>query len=96
MTHAWILTASGRRFDLLAPTVESVDAGDIAHALSQVNRFGGHTRVPYSVAEHSPSTATFQHVADLRLRAFAPASDRHRRIDDWTELGAAIEAAVRR
>ena len=49
----WILTVSGRRFDLLAPTVDSIDAGDIAHALSQVNRFGGHTRVPYSVAEHS-------------------------------------------
>ena len=49
-----------------------------------------------SVADHSPGTSTFQHVADLRLRAFAPASDRHRRIDDWTELGEAIEAAVRR
>lgn len=49
-----------------------------------------------SVAEHSPSTATFQHVADLRLRPLAPRSDRHPRIDDWTELGEAIEAAVLR
>jgi len=48
-----------------------------------------------SVADHSPATATFQHVADLRLRPFAPVSDRHPRIDDWAELGAAIEAAVR-
>jgi hypothetical protein len=47
-----------------------------------------------SVAEHSPATATFQHVADLRLRPLAPRSDRHRRIDDWAELGAAIEAAI--
>ena len=47
-----------------------------------------------SVAEHSPSTATFQHVADLRLRPLAPRSDRHPRIDDWAELGAAIEEAV--
>ncbi len=47
-----------------------------------------------SVAEHSPGTATFQHVADLRLRPLAPRSDRHRRIDDWTELGDAIEAAI--
>ena len=47
-----------------------------------------------SVAEHSPATATFQHVADLRLRPLAPRSDRHRRIDDWIELGAAIEAAI--
>ncbi len=49
-----------------------------------------------SVADHSPATATFQHVADLRLRPLAPASERHRRIDDWAELADAIEAAVRR
>ena len=48
-----------------------------------------------SVADHSPATATFQHVADLRLRPFAPLSDRHPRIDDWAELGEAIEAAIR-
>jgi hypothetical protein len=48
-----------------------------------------------SVAQHSPATATFQHVADERLRPLAPAApDRHPRIDDWAELGAAIEAAV--
>ena len=47
-----------------------------------------------SVADHSAWTATFQHVADLRLRPLAPRSDRHRRIDDWIELGAAIEAAI--
>jgi len=47
-----------------------------------------------SVAEHSPTTATFQHVADLTLRPLAPRSDRHPRIDDWTELGEAIAAAI--
>ena len=47
-----------------------------------------------SVAEHSPRTVTFQHVADLRLRPLAPRSDRHPRIDDWAELGQAIEAAI--
>jgi hypothetical protein len=47
-----------------------------------------------SVAEHSPATATFQHVADLRLRPLAPRSERHPRIDDWAELGEAIEAAI--
>lgn len=49
-----------------------------------------------SVADHAPATATFQHVADRRLRSFAPTSARHRRIDDWHELGQAIEASVRR
>jgi hypothetical protein len=47
-----------------------------------------------SVAEHSPRTATFQHVADPRLRPLAPRSERHPRIDDWADLGAAIEAAI--
>jgi len=48
-----------------------------------------------SVAEHSPATATFQHVADERLRPLAPAApDRHPRIDDWAELGEAIERAI--
>jgi len=49
-----------------------------------------------SVDEHSPATATFQHVADLRLRGFAPRSKRHPRVDDWADLAEAIEAAVRR
>ncbi|THD75366.1 MAG: hypothetical protein E7812_17500 [Phenylobacterium sp.] len=50
-----------------------------------------------SVREHSPSTATFQHVADERLRPLAPsAPQRHPRIDDWAELAAAIEAAIHR
>ena len=48
-----------------------------------------------SVADHSPATATFQHVADERLRPFAPRSDRHPRIDDWAELALAIETAIR-
>lgn len=50
-----------------------------------------------SVAEHAPATATFQHVADERLRPLAPsAPERHPRIDDWAELASAIEAAVLR
>jgi len=48
-----------------------------------------------SVKDHSPATATFQHVADLRLRPLAPVSARHPRFDDWAELAEAIEAAVR-
>lgn len=48
-----------------------------------------------SVADHAPRTATFQHVADQRLRRFAPTSERHRRIDDWKDLELAIEEAVR-
>jgi hypothetical protein len=49
----WIQTHSGVAFDLLDPRVRSVRLGDVAVALSRVNRFVGHTMQPYSVARHS-------------------------------------------
>jgi uncharacterized protein len=48
-----ILTFSGQYVDLLDPDPDTINIGDIAKALSQINRFGGHTRVPYTVAQHS-------------------------------------------
>ena len=48
-----------------------------------------------SVAQAAPAVATFQMVADQRLRPLAHAApDRHPRIDDWAELGPAIAAAI--
>ena len=35
------------------PDPEQLDAGDIARALANLSRFGGHTRAFYSVAQHS-------------------------------------------
>lgn len=49
----FITTFTGKYFDLIEPKAEDVDIVDIAHALSIEPRFGGHTVVPYSVAEHS-------------------------------------------
>jgi len=48
-----ILTYTGRWFDVFDPRPEDVDILDIAHALSLTNRYGGHTDLPYSVAQHS-------------------------------------------
>lgn len=48
-----ICTASGVEFYPFAPTVEMIRIEDIAHALSHMPRFGGHTRDFYSVAQHS-------------------------------------------
>jgi 5'-deoxynucleotidase YfbR-like HD superfamily hydrolase len=53
-----IQTYSGILFDVISPTIDMVNVTDIAHALSQVNRFTGHTINPYSVAEHSVHVAS--------------------------------------
>lgn len=50
---AWILTYTGRQFYHLDPRPEMVCIYDIAHALSQLCRWTGHTRFLYSVAQHS-------------------------------------------
>ncbi|SDJ59956.1 hypothetical protein [Pseudomonas indica] len=50
---SWILTHTGKCFDLLHPKAELVSTVDIAHALSQMPRFNGHGYWHYSVAQHS-------------------------------------------
>jgi hypothetical protein len=49
----WIQTFTGRAFYPCDPRPEDVCMRDIAHALSHLCRFGGHSRHFYSVAEHS-------------------------------------------
>ena len=53
MSKVWLETASGLKFDPLNPKPDQITIEDIAHALSQVCRFAGHTRHFYSVAQHS-------------------------------------------
>lgn len=49
----WFITASGLQFWPLDPQVADIRITDIAHALSNVCRFGGHCDPFYSVAQHS-------------------------------------------
>jgi hypothetical protein len=51
--ESYLCVASGVRFYLHDPQPDLVRVTDIAHALANVNRFTGHPRRPYSVAEHS-------------------------------------------
>jgi hypothetical protein len=48
----WMQTFTGRAFYPLDPRPEDIDPVDIAHALSLICRYGGHSSRFYSVAEH--------------------------------------------
>jgi 5'-deoxynucleotidase YfbR-like HD superfamily hydrolase len=52
MSKATIETHSGIWFDILEPTPDMINIEDVAHALSQTNRFTGHCRFPYPVSQH--------------------------------------------
>lgn len=59
MTAAWVQTYTGRAFNILDPSPDSINIMDIAVSLSRTQRFNGHTKNGadvmgfYSVAEHS-------------------------------------------
>lgn len=76
MTHPnpWVQTASGALFDLVEPSPDMVRLEDIATALSRIVRFNGHTRRPYTVAEHS---LIMSHVAPRGLELEALLHDAH-------------------
>lgn len=48
----WMETFTGKRVNPLDLKPDDVDIVDIAHALSQICRYGGHCHKFYSVAEH--------------------------------------------
>jgi len=52
-TKAWIITFTGDKFYHLAPHTRMVHIEDIAHSLSMLCRWTGHTKHHYSVAQHS-------------------------------------------
>jgi hypothetical protein len=49
----YLQTVSGRWLNPFDPDPDQIDIGDIARALSNQCRFGGHCRAFYSVAQHS-------------------------------------------
>ena len=51
-TDDWMQTYFGGRFYPLNPELNKINIFEIAHALSNLCRFGGHVKEFYSVAEH--------------------------------------------
>jgi hypothetical protein len=54
-----VRTNSGNYIDPFNPDPSLINIVDIAHALSNCNRFGGHTEHPFSVAQHCLNISTF-------------------------------------
>lgn len=52
METAKIDTYTGKQIDVLNPQLEKININDIAHSLSNLCRYGGHSPEFYSVAEH--------------------------------------------
>lgn len=55
----YILSRSGKQFSFANPTPDMVVLDDVAHALSHINRFTGHTEYAYSVAQHSVAVSIY-------------------------------------
>ena len=53
MTRPYMLTASGKHFDLLDPKPEQVDRNDIFASISKLCRFTGQCNKTYTVGQHS-------------------------------------------
>ena len=53
MNGTWIQTSSGGKFYYDSDDTDCINIEDIAHALSNPCRFGGHSGRFYSVAQHS-------------------------------------------
>lgn len=51
-SRAYIITSTGRKFNLLDLDIDNLDVKDRAHALSLQCRWTGHCRFHYSVAQH--------------------------------------------
>jgi 5'-deoxynucleotidase YfbR-like HD superfamily hydrolase len=102
----FIQTLSGRRVNPLEAAVEDIDPADIARALSNLCRFGGHSKAFYSVAQHSAivcdlldergATPDELMAALLHDAAEAYLGDLPHPLKHRSELGAAFRVAEKR
>jgi 5'-deoxynucleotidase YfbR-like HD superfamily hydrolase len=55
----WMPMFSGKRFWPEDPKAKDIDIRDIAHSLARINRYNGHTKESFSVAQHSVLVSRF-------------------------------------
>lgn len=101
----WGCTVSGRRYWPEDPRPGDFDIGDIAHSLAHQCRFGGHTSVFYSVAQHSVLVSQYCDPADALWGLLHDATEaylvdvprpvkRSRGMERYSEIEAAFMAAI--
>jgi hypothetical protein len=60
--RGWMQTFSGKRFHPLNPRAADIELADVAHGLAMTCRYGGQSRIFYSVAEHCILVSKFVEV----------------------------------
>ncbi len=100
---SWIQTFTGRQFFPLQPRAEDICIEDVAHALSLMCRYTGHTRSFYSVAQHCVIASNIVPPEDARWALLHDAAEAYLAdiarpikglLPGIKEIEARIEAAV--
>ncbi len=107
-TNPWTQTFRRKRMYATRPIADDIDIVDIAHALSNLCRFTGHTSKFYSVAQHSVAVSHGLEPCDPKLALWGLLHDageayisdvaapykRHRLLEGYRDLEDRIMAAV--